>query len=185
MRADARRNYERLLTEAESAFLEHGVQAPLDTVARRAGVAIGTLYGHFPTRRALLKALLHDRQAALLRLGDKLTEAPDPGVALTAWIRAATEYSATYLGLAEQSLDSLTDTSSELHAGCTHNAATGATLVTRAQQAGAVRPDVTPEDVFALISAAAWLHGRVPREQADRLLAVSLAGLAPRADDRR
>ncbi|NUU21523.1 MAG: helix-turn-helix transcriptional regulator, partial [Streptomycetaceae bacterium] len=64
-RADALRNYERLLDAADAAFREHGTEASLEGIARRAGVAIGTLYGHFPNRRALAAALLRERHTAL------------------------------------------------------------------------------------------------------------------------
>ncbi|BCB82267.1 hypothetical protein Pflav_086770 [Phytohabitans flavus] len=69
MRADARRNYERLLAEADAVFREHGTEASLEEIARRAGVAIGTLYAHFPTRHALLESLMRDRNDAVVAQG--------------------------------------------------------------------------------------------------------------------
>ncbi|GAA4219947.1 hypothetical protein GCM10023075_04870 [Streptosporangium album] len=78
MRADARRNYERLLTEAETAFTEQGTEVSLEYVARRAGVAVGTLYGHFPTRQALLEALMRDRIEALDARARDLLLHPSP-----------------------------------------------------------------------------------------------------------
>ena len=78
MRADARRNYERLLEEARRAFAEHGVEASLEDIARRAGVGIGTLYRHFPTRDALLEALLRDRFDTQAERARELLAHPEP-----------------------------------------------------------------------------------------------------------
>jgi AcrR family transcriptional regulator len=178
-RADARRNYERLLAAAETAFREHGVDAPLEHIARRAGVAIGTLYGHFPNRRSLLGALLRERNAALFALGDRLTEesAPDADRALAGWIHAVVEHAAAYQGLAGVLVAGVDDQASELHASCVRMAAIGERLVDRARQAGAVHPGVRGQDVFALMNAAAWLREHGSTEQADRLLHFTIAGM--------
>ncbi|MEQ4722863.1 helix-turn-helix domain-containing protein [Nonomuraea sp. B19D2] len=196
-RADARRNYERLLAEADAAFKERGVDSSLESIARRAGVAIGTLYGHFPNRRALVGALLRERNEALFELGDRLLadSAPDDrlpagsapgtpggrspaGSALAAWVRAATAHAATYSGLASLLADGLDDEASELHDSCLRMAEIGERLVARARESGAVRPDATGADVTALTSAAAWLHEHVSPAAADRLITVTLDGLA-------
>lgn len=177
-RADARRNYERLLTEAEAVFREQGAQAPLERIARRAGVAVGTLYGHFPDRRALLGTLLRDRLATLLETGEELAGHQDPGAALERWMNLVVEHAATYRSLSEQFLGSLADESSEMHAACRRMTAAGERLVARARAAGAIREDATPEDVFALINAAAWLRDHLPdRTQHARLLDIVSAGL--------
>ncbi|MFI7632876.1 TetR/AcrR family transcriptional regulator [Nonomuraea sp. NPDC049400] len=198
-RADARRNYERLLAEADAAFKERGVDSSLESIARRAGVAIGTLYGHFPSRRALVGALLRERNEALFELGDRLLtgSAPDDrplarsapgtpddrapaGSALAGWVRAATAHAATYSGLASLLTDGLDDEASELHDSCLRMAEIGERLVARARESGAVRPDATGADVTALTSAAAWLHEHVSPAAADRLITVTLDGLAAR-----
>src|SRR3954452_2753784 len=88
MRADARRNVERLLAVAKETFAERGADAPLEEIARRAGVGIGTLYRHFPTREALLEALLRDSFEPLRAEADRLLTSPSPGDALDAWLRA-------------------------------------------------------------------------------------------------
>ena len=83
MRADARRNYERLLSAAVAAFTEHGADtASLEEIARRAGVGIGTLYRHFPTRQALLEAVYTDQVQALRVRAAELSRAETPGAAL-------------------------------------------------------------------------------------------------------
>ncbi|MEV0231768.1 helix-turn-helix domain-containing protein [Nonomuraea sp. NPDC050786] len=225
-RADARRNYERLLAEADAAFRERGVDASLESIARRAGVAIGTLYGHFSSRRALVGALLRERNEALFELGDQLLTTLTPGTApsrgvpsgagpaaipsrsapsgigpatapspdapsgadpagaaldaLAAWVRAATAHAATYSGLASLLADGLDDEASELHDSCLRMAGIGERLIARARASGAVRADATGADVTALTSAAAWLHEHVSPPAADRLITVTLDGLAAR-----
>lgn len=86
MRADARRNYERLLKVAAEAFAEHGEGASLDDIAKRAGVGSGTLYRHFPTRQALLEAAYVDRIEALGARADELAKELPPGEALAEWL---------------------------------------------------------------------------------------------------
>ncbi|WP_181787894.1 TetR/AcrR family transcriptional regulator [Streptomyces phytophilus] len=182
-RADAQRNRRRLLAEADRAFQENGTEASLEKIARSAGVAIGTLYAHFPNRRALLSALLRDRHDALFALGDALlaaTPPPPPFDQLTRWMRAVAEHGAVYSGLAEELLGSFDDKSSELHAACERLSTAGKTLTTRAHAARALRPDTTPDDIFALIGAASWLRTRTPDDtRAERLLTVLFQGLRP------
>ncbi|MEV8633064.1 helix-turn-helix domain-containing protein [Streptosporangium sp. NPDC051023] len=179
-RADARRNYERLLAEADSAFRERGTEASLESIARRAGVAIGTLYGHFPNRRALVGALLRDRNDALFAFGERLLAHPSGTEALADWVRAVVEHAATYSGLAAMLANGLDDEASELHASCVRMADIGERLITHARGSGAVRPDVTGTDVFTLINAAAWVREQTSHEDADRLVRLTLDGLAPR-----
>ena len=85
-RADARRNYEKLIEAARAAFADSGSQASLEEIARRAGVGIGTLYRHFPTRQALLEAVYVDEVEALSRSADELADLP-PWDALAEWLR--------------------------------------------------------------------------------------------------
>jgi AcrR family transcriptional regulator len=176
-RADARRNYERLLAAAEAAFLAQGTDAPLEAIARQAGLAIGTLYGHFPTRRALVGAVLHDRNDDLFRLGERLLAEPDELAALTDWMRAATRHAAAYQGLALLLADSAGNERSELHESCLRMAGITEQLTARARDAGVIRPWVTGSDVDALISAAAWTAERTSAQDADRLLDLAFDGL--------
>ncbi|UED82843.1 TetR/AcrR family transcriptional regulator [Streptomyces profundus] len=181
-RADAERNRARLLAQAETVFQEQGTEASLERVARGAGVAIGTLYAHFPSRRALLLALLEDRQDAVHALGDALLAdaAIPPGEALARWMTAVAAHGATYSGLAGQLLGSLDDETSALHAACHRMSTVGAALVDRARAAGVVGADVSPDDVFAVISAASWLRGQTRDEaRAEHLTGLLIAGLVP------
>jgi AcrR family transcriptional regulator len=179
MRADARRNYERLLAEAEVAFRERGTEASLEEIARRAGVSIGTLYGHFPTRQALLEAMLHERIDRLVATAEELLTHPSPGEALARWARATVAHMSPYRGLATSLLSGLKDENSALYQACQQMTAAGERLLDRARTAGLVRAEVGAADMFALINAAAWVREQVPAEQGDRLLAFMLDGLRP------
>ncbi|MET7337263.1 TetR family transcriptional regulator [Nonomuraea sp. NPDC005650] len=179
MRADARRNYERLLAEAAAAFAEHGVEASLEDVARRAGVANGTLYSHFPTRQALLEALMRDRMEALAGAARDLLDQPDAREALISWARAGIAHAAMYRGLATSLMRSIEDETSELHAACQAVLTAGERLLERAQAAGAVRPDATASDFYTLINALAWAGEQTTPAQGERLLAFAIDGLRP------
>src|SRR5215212_3623398 len=100
LRADARRNRDRLIAAARDAFAEHGAEASLDDIARRAGVGPGTLYRHFPTRMDLMEAVYRDGVEGLCAEANALLSAPSPGDALATWLRSFLGYVATKRGLA-------------------------------------------------------------------------------------
>src|ERR1700722_4510291 len=100
MRADARRNYDALLIAADELFTIHGPDVALDEIARRAGVGNATLYRHFPDRRDLLVAVCVSEVKALCALGEQLDTHPDPGRAVTSWLRAYIEHVSAKHGLA-------------------------------------------------------------------------------------
>ncbi|MFI9596415.1 TetR/AcrR family transcriptional regulator [Nonomuraea sp. NPDC052265] len=179
-RADARRNYERLVQQAKIAFAEFGVDASLDEIARRAGVASGTLYRHFPTRLDLIEAVLSERIAELVDLGDRLLTAEDAFDALSTWLRAALGHGLTYRGLSAAVMDSALDHDdgpvSTWHARMFE---AGAALLARARQTGVIVSDADDADVLKMIGAIAWAAQGTPDSsaQADRLLALLLNGL--------
>ncbi|MEU0838498.1 helix-turn-helix domain-containing protein [Streptomyces sp. NPDC005962] len=180
MRADARRNYERLLAEARTAFTEHGTDASLEDIARRAGVGIGTLYRHFPHRTALMGAVFQGEMNALLTRSRELAKAPQPCTALVDWLRAIVHHASTYRGLAQALMACSGDESSALSRGCRLPLReAGSELLARAQQAGAVRPDVVIADLMQLTNAIALAVEQSPDdpELADRLLALTFTGL--------
>lgn len=158
MRADGRRNREALVTAAAKVFAEAGPDAPLDDVARRAGVGNATLYRHFPTRRALLAAVYADELEALRDYAELLREQESPADALHAWLRAVTTQLAHTRDLALAA-------DGEWYASAR---ATASGLLTAAQRAGAVRPDLTAADLLALIRGVA-LTAASPDQQS-RLL---------------
>ena len=182
-RADARRNYAQLVEQARSAFAEFGVDASLDEIARRAGVASGTLYRHFPTRLDLIEAVLAEQIAELVGLGRGLLTAEDEFGALAAWLRAALMHALTYRGLSAAVMNSALDRENELvstwHAELF---GVGAALLARARQSGAVVADADEADVLKMVGAMAWAAQDTPDSsaQADRLLALLLNGLRHR-----
>src|SRR5690348_3926943 len=142
MRADAQRNYARLLDAASAAFLEHGADdVSLEEIARRAGVGIGTLYRHFPTRQALLEAVYRDQVDLLRARAGELLRAESPGDALADWLRALVKFSSTKHSLVSALLATL-GKDSDLLSSCGQVIRGAAeALLARAQQAGAVRTD--------------------------------------------
>ena len=176
MRADARRNYERLLAVATDAFLEHGADAPLEDIARRAGVGIGTLYRHFPTRLALQEAVYRGQFHDLATRAYELAESVPPGDALAEWMRFLSAHATTKRGLT-QTLKAVIELHSDLFVRCHDEIRDAAAVVLdRAQEAGAVRPDVTVHDLLKLTHALSVATERAP-EDTPRLLSFVLDGL--------
>lgn len=181
MRADARRNYERLLTEARTAFAEHGAEASLEDVARRAGVGIGTLYRHFPNRHALLSAVFEDAVNDLLARADELRRSSEPCAALVTWLREMITHASEYRGLARALMSVSHDDTSALARCSDPIREAGAALLARAQEAGAAREDVEITDLLQLTHAIALAAEETPGDSAlaDRLLMLTLRGLQP------
>jgi AcrR family transcriptional regulator len=182
MRADAQRNYTRLLDAAGAAFAEHGADdVSLEEIARRAGVGIGTLYRHFPTRPALLEAVYRDQVDLLDARAEELLGAESPGDALAGWLRALMRFSSTKHSLTSALLATLGQ-DSDLLSSC-GQVIRGATeaLLARAQRAGVVRPDADTGDLIRLVHAVNIATQRGPADpgQADRMLALILDGLRP------
>jgi AcrR family transcriptional regulator len=181
-RADARRNYEQLVAQARTAFAEFGADASLDEIARRARVASGTLYRHFPTRLDLIEAVLNEQIAELVDLGRGLLTVEDKFDALSTWLRAALTHALTYRGLSaavmNSALDHGNDLASTWHAEMFE---VGAALLARARQSGVVIADADEADVLKMVGAIAWAAHDSPDDsaQADRLLALLMNGLRP------
>ncbi|MCX5204609.1 TetR/AcrR family transcriptional regulator [Streptomyces sp. NBC_00237] len=190
MRADARRNYEKLLSEARTAFAEHGTDASLEEVARQAGVGIGTLYRHFPTRHALMSAVFQGAVDELLARAHELADAEAPCEALVSWLRAIITHAGEYRGLARALMsasgtDGDTGGPASALTSCSNPMReAGTTLLVRAQQSGAVRPDVPIRDLMQLTNAIALAAEQSPGdpELADRLLSLAVRGLRPRTE---
>lgn len=154
MRADARRNRERLLVAAAEAFAQHGEGASLDDIAKRAGVGTGTLYRHFPTRQALLEAAYLERIEAIAARADVIAGKLAPGQALVAWLHELAAGMLHVRGLKALLGTAVTErgTAADRACGdCVRGAATR--LVRAARQAGALRPDVEPIEVLRLVHA--------------------------------
>jgi AcrR family transcriptional regulator len=153
MRADARRNHEALLDAGKAVFARSGVDAPLDEVAREAGVGQGTLYRRFPTREHLFVAIMQDRVELLDRSARELLEAEDVWAALTRWLRLYDQSATDYRGLSARVGDGLSDDGSPMAQACAPMKASFALLFERARDQRLVRPDITALQVLSLVSA--------------------------------
>ena len=180
MRADARRNYQKLLTAAAEAFTERGTDdVSLEEIAKRAGVGIGTLYRHFPTRQALLEAVYRDQVEALRARADELIATKPPAEALASWLRDLLDFGRTKRMLTTALLTTHNKDSELMSSGSRMVRGAATDTLPGAQEAGVARADANPADLMRLVHAisltAEWAAD--DSEQADRLLALVLDGL--------
>lgn len=177
MRADARRNYERIVATAREVFFEHGVDAPLDDIAKRAQVGPGTLYRHFPTRDVLIEAVYRTEIEALADSAYAFAKELPPGDAVRAWLREQVRFVLYRAGLAA-ALKAAIDEDSETYRYCKDKLRTAvATVLELAQADGTIRADLEPSDLMRLghgIGAGAKYADEAGTE---RLLSVVLDGL--------
>jgi AcrR family transcriptional regulator len=179
MRADAQRNYDLLVARAAEAFAERGADdVSLEEIARRAGVGIGTLYRHFPTRQSLLEAVFRDQVDVLARQAEELREAP-PASALEQWLRVMLAFGRTKRSL-NASLLSTLGKESPAYSLCSQLLRDNtARLVEQAQEAGVARRDIQPADVMRLVHGLIMADNAAPGDegQAERMLSLVVAGL--------
>jgi AcrR family transcriptional regulator len=180
MRADARRNYELLLAQAAAAFAERGADdVSLEEIARRAGVGIGTLYRHFPTRQDLLEAVYRDQVELLAGRAEKLVTSDSPGPALAEWLGALTAFGSTKRSMNTTLLAAL-GKDSELFSSCGAMLRNSTTrLLQRAQEAGVARTDIEGTDVLRLVHALILAADSAPGDtgQSQRMLSLVVAGV--------
>ncbi|WP_251095794.1 TetR/AcrR family transcriptional regulator [Streptomyces sp. Caat 7-52] len=170
-RKDAARNYDALLEAARAAFAEHGADASLEDIARRAGVGIGTLYRNFPTRRDLFETVYADEVNTLCRAAVELADR-EPWEALTAWLDRFAGYMVTKRAVREA-----LDGESDIFQACRESMyAAGGPLLERAQRAGAARADMDFGDLLRMV---AGITATVFDDDAqrDRVLAIALDGV--------
>jgi AcrR family transcriptional regulator len=173
-RADARRNYDKLLAAAREAFAQGGEATALEEIARRAGVGIGTLYRHFPNRQALLEAVYLDEVEGVCRTAAEADG--EPWEALNDWLERFIAYLATKRALAGELLNYL-GADAPLFKTCrTTLFAAGEPLLTRAQEAGVVRLDVDIADVMQLVMGISKIPATDPT-QTEHILRIALDGL--------
>ncbi|WP_328468454.1 TetR/AcrR family transcriptional regulator [Streptomyces sp. NBC_00448] len=179
MRADAQRNYDRLLEEARQAFIVHGTDVALEDIARHAGVGIGTLYRHFPNRYSLMNAVFVREIDALGARSVELMSADDPTEALTSWLYAMAAHSSAYRGMAA-AIGEASDT--QMPACKFKLRESGGQLLTRAQQAGAVREDIHIGDLLKLTYAVVQAAEKDPTEKGvfQRLMTLMMEGIRTR-----
>jgi AcrR family transcriptional regulator len=178
-RADARRNYEKVLAAAREAFAEGGTSTSLEEIARRAAVGIGTLYRHFPNRQALLEAVYVEEVEGLCRSAADVAELP-PWEALVGWLHRFVAYLATKQALAQELLNYV-DRDADLFQSCRAALwASGGPLLERAQQARVVRADTDLSEVIQMVGGIAKIPSNDPA-QIDHILDIALDGLRYRA----
>jgi AcrR family transcriptional regulator len=179
LRADAARNRRLLLAAAADEFAEHGLDASVADIARRAGVGKGTVFRHFATKDDLIAAILIDRMETLSELGERLYEADDAEAALREFLTAAAmqrqERDLSFLAAASESMAEVNRARERMFSAIDR-------LVDRGRDSGVVRADVTGTDVFLLMCAPNYVAGYVPNASPDlwrRYLALILDGLRP------
>ena len=185
MRADARRNRERVLIAAEAVFAEAGLKAQVEEVARRAGVGVGTVCRHFPTKQDLVEAVLAARYESLLAEAEAAVAQPDAGAAFEDFVYRLADFQTRHRALAETMATAIDLPSSAEPTRLALRRAI-ATLVANAQAAGTVRSDVGPADITLLFSGVAHataLAGDLQPMLRQRHLAIILDGLRPHDDE--
>ncbi|MEV3910014.1 TetR/AcrR family transcriptional regulator [Streptomyces canus] len=170
-RKDAARNYDALLAAAREAFAEHGAEASLEDIARRAGVGIGTLYRNFPTRRHLFETVYADDVNTLVQVAQNLAD-EEPWQALTTWLDRFAGYMVTKRAVREALNDE-----SEIFAACRDSMyAAGGPLLERAQEAGRARRDMDFVDLLRMV-AGITATAFDDDAQRDRVLSIALDGV--------
>ncbi len=180
MRADARRNFDRLVAAARDVFAESGADASIESIARHAGVGIGTLYRHFPTRIDLVEAVYRTDVDELVERAEQLVKEPDPWVAVVGWLQAFVRYAQTKRRLLSELHEAfeknphLKSVSRERIEGALR------TVLEPARRAGVVRTDIDESDLMQLLSSMC-MSATVTPAQSQRLLVMIEDGLRPPA----
>jgi AcrR family transcriptional regulator len=180
MRADARRNYDRLVETAGRVFRERGYDAPLDDIAKQAGVGPGTLYRHFPTRDALIDAVMQNWIAGVNDSADKaLAREGDAKARLMAWFEEYAARLTVHKGVAAKITCALGDESSPMRDKCQTYAAANERVLTALRAEGAVRPHVESLEVLRLLGGVATVadQGALPPEAVRPMLEVVADGI--------
>jgi AcrR family transcriptional regulator len=178
LRADAQRNRTRLLDVAVRAFSQEGTDVPLDAIAKEAGVGIGTLYRHFPTREALVEAVYRNELARLCDSVDDLLASLPPDKAMRSWMDRFVDYMTTKRGMAD-ALRAVIASGGNPYAESRDRLTAAITTLLKAGAAtGTLRGDVEPKDVLASLSGISLAAGEpTQRDQAGRMLDLLLDGL--------
>ncbi|MBB4841176.1 AcrR family transcriptional regulator [Sphingomonas kyeonggiensis] len=175
-RADAERNRLRLLDTAKAAFGEKGPSASLEEIAREAGVGIGTLYRHFPTRDALIEAVYRNETMQLADAAARLIETHPPVKALRQWLLLFVDYLGTKYGMAAV-FGSVTGGTAALYAACNSGTPEAIALLTdRAVASGEIKLDMDPIDLLRAIAGVASA-GPGWQDTARRLIDILIAGM--------
>ncbi|HEU5434463.1 MAG TPA: TetR/AcrR family transcriptional regulator [Thermomicrobiales bacterium] len=178
-RADARRNRARLLAAAAELFAAEGSGVPIGEIARRAGVGVGTVYRHFPTKELLFAAVVRERLERLAAEARVLLAADDPGEAFFAFFRSLVEGGAAKKDLSDALAGAGIDIASHTGDLASEVRDALAKLLLRAQRAGAVRADIAAADLYALLAGVLLAMDQRRGDVAlrDRIIAVVADGL--------
>ena len=180
LRADAQKNRARILAAAEALFLEKGAGVSLEEVAKRAGVGIGTLYRRFPTREALLAATSDERFTALAESSRARDAELTPGAAIRAYLEELARNTSTYQSLAA-SIGTVIQCGTP---GCNAITAEGHRLLQRGKDAGAIRSDITYEDLIYVVTAISIAIEKDPSaSRIGHLVDLLLNGISVKASD--
>ena len=178
LRADAQRNRERLLEAAVRAFSAEGPDVTLDAIAKEAGVGIGTLYRHFPTREALIEAAYRNELARLCDAAAQLRESLPADDALREWMDRFLDYMRTKRGMADALRIAIASGADPFAQSRARMVAAITELIDAGAAAGAIRDDVQAEDVMASLSGISLAAGSPEQQrQAERLLDLLMDGL--------
>lgn len=177
LRADAQRNHEALLAAAKDLFATAGADAPLEELAKRAGVGRGTLYRHFPTREHLFVAIMQERVDLLADRARELLAEPDPWPALVEWLDLYDRSAREYRGMSMRVAEGMAEDGSPVATACAPMKAAFLTLFDKAHTSGAVRPDIGALQLLTLISSLPKdpVSGTTAREYLD----IVLRGIRP------
>jgi AcrR family transcriptional regulator len=177
-RADAQRNRDSLLEAAKAAFTEAGPEASLDEIARRAGVGIGTLYRHFPTRDAIVEAVYRREVQQLADAAPRLIESMPPAEALRAWMRVFIDYIAAKKVITPALKSSVGGGSAAYADSSVRINEAIALLVGRARESGDIRPNADPADLLRALIGFAYVNSAPDWEaSARRLIDLLIDGL--------
>ena len=179
-RADGERNRERLMEAAKAGFAEAGPNVSLEEIARRAGVGIGTLYRHFPTRDALIEAVYRRELEGFAEAGDQLAATLPPGKALHAWMHLLVDYIATKKVIATAVATMVSDSAALYASSGTRITDAMKAMIVRAAKAGDIRADVDPDDLMrALVGFSYGADSPGWEASAKRLIDILMDGLRP------
>jgi AcrR family transcriptional regulator len=177
-RADAQHNYDAILTATRAAVALHGGDIVLEDIARNAGVGIGTLYRHFPTRQALLEAAFLDEALELRQRAEQMQSASAPLDALVDWLRLQMDFGAHGRSMGAAVMNAKHTEGTEIQIACVDMREAGAVLLRRAQEAGDVRPDVEIVDLLRLMHGIVIANEQAPdQSRVEPMFDVVIAGI--------
>ena len=180
LRADAQRNFDKIVLAAREVFRHSGAEGSLDEIAKRAGVGPGTLYRHFPTRDALIDAVMRDWSDRINAESEEIALSDLPARdALAAWSSKFVENVGIYHGAAAKVMSAMDDPTSPIYRKCQVLVAANDKVLDRARQAGALRPGVESREVMRLVSGVATVvdQSGIGASDAEPMLAIVLDGI--------